>query len=74
MTVFESLVKECMEEASIEADIVRKHTRAVGSISYFFRYDASHHEIKRQFIAVLPELPKVGYNQKLSELQSITQA
>jgi hypothetical protein len=46
MSVFESLVKECMEEASIEADIVRKHTRAVGSISYFFRYEASHLEIK----------------------------
>ncbi|KAF9556827.1 nudix hydrolase 20 [Agrocybe pediades] len=37
MPIFESLVKECMEEASIEADIVRKHTRAVGSISYFYR-------------------------------------
>ena len=68
MTVFESLVKECMEEASIEADIVRKHTRAVGSISYFFRYEVSHLEIKRQLIAVLLELPKVGYNQRFSEL------
>ena len=68
MTVFESLVKECMEEASIEADIVRKHTRAVGSISYFFRYQVSHLEIKRQLIAVLLELPKVGYNQRFSEL------
>ncbi|CAA7266276.1 unnamed protein product [Cyclocybe aegerita] len=37
MSMFESLVKECMEEASIEPDVVRKHTRAVGSISYFFR-------------------------------------
>lgn len=68
MTVFESLIKECMEEASIEADIVRKHTRAVGSISYFFRYQVSHLEIKRQLIAVLLELPKVGYNQRFSEL------
>ena len=68
MTVFESLVKECMEEASIEADIVRKHTRAVGSISYFFRYQVSHLEIKCQLIAVLLELPKVGYNQRFSEL------
>ncbi|KAG5220443.1 nudix hydrolase [Salix suchowensis] len=36
--VFESLVKESMEEASLEEDLVRQHARAVGSISYFFRY------------------------------------
>lgn len=34
---FESLVKESMEEASIAEDIVRKHVKSVGSISYFFR-------------------------------------
>ncbi|PPQ71242.1 hypothetical protein CVT26_010984 [Gymnopilus dilepis] len=37
MPMFESLVKECMEEASIGPEIVRKYTRATGSISYFFR-------------------------------------
>ncbi|KAF5325068.1 hypothetical protein D9619_009890 [Psilocybe cf. subviscida] len=37
MPAFESLVKECLEEASIEADVIRKHTHCVGSISYFFR-------------------------------------
>ncbi|KAF9484087.1 nudix hydrolase 20 [Pholiota conissans] len=37
MSVFECLVKECMEEASIEADVVTKHSRAVSSISYFYR-------------------------------------
>jgi len=37
MPVFESLVKECMEEASLDAEIIRKHTKAVGSISYFIR-------------------------------------
>ncbi|KIK68250.1 hypothetical protein GYMLUDRAFT_154038 [Collybiopsis luxurians FD-317 M1] len=37
MAIFESLVKECMEEASISAEIVRKHARSAGSISYFFR-------------------------------------
>ncbi|KAF9497500.1 nudix hydrolase 20 [Pleurotus eryngii] len=37
--VFESLVKESMEEASLEEDLVRQHARAVGSISYFFRTD-----------------------------------
>lgn len=39
MSIFESLVKECMEEASIESDIIREHTRAVGAISYFYRYE-----------------------------------
>ena len=38
MSIFESLVKECMEEASLEDSLVRAHTRAVGSISYFYRY------------------------------------
>ncbi|GJE93476.1 nudix hydrolase domain-containing protein [Phanerochaete sordida] len=33
---FESLVKESMEEASLAEDIVRKHAKSVGSISYFF--------------------------------------
>ncbi|KAF9030305.1 hypothetical protein BDZ89DRAFT_1132420 [Hymenopellis radicata] len=37
MTPFESLVKECMEEASIEEDIARKHVRSSGAVSYFFR-------------------------------------
>jgi 8-oxo-dGTP pyrophosphatase MutT (NUDIX family) len=37
MPIFESLVKECMEEANIGPDIVRKYARAAGSISYFFR-------------------------------------
>lgn len=37
MPIFESLVKECMEEANIGSDIVHKYARAAGSISYFFR-------------------------------------
>jgi len=37
MGMFESLVKECMEEASIEEDVVRTHARAVGAISYFYK-------------------------------------
>ncbi|KAJ7119714.1 NUDIX hydrolase domain-like protein [Mycena epipterygia] len=37
MPIFEALVKECMEEASLCEDLVRAHTRAVGCISYFFR-------------------------------------
>lgn len=37
MGTLESLVKESMEEASIEEEIIRKYARAVGSISYFYR-------------------------------------
>lgn len=37
VSVFENLVKESMEEASIEEDIVRKHAKCAGSISYFYQ-------------------------------------
>jgi len=37
MGVLESLVKECMEEASLDEELVRKYARSVGAISYFFR-------------------------------------
>ncbi|CAL1709955.1 unnamed protein product [Somion occarium] len=38
--IFESVVKEAMEEASIPEYIVRKHAKATGVISYFYRTDA----------------------------------
>ncbi|TBU63613.1 nudix hydrolase 20 [Dichomitus squalens] len=37
MKVFDCVVKESMEEASIPADVVRRHAKAAGSVSYFFR-------------------------------------
>lgn len=37
MPPFEALVKESMEEASLAEDLVRKHARAVGALSYFFQ-------------------------------------
>ncbi|KAJ6545425.1 NUDIX hydrolase domain-like protein [Mycena capillaripes] len=37
MPIFEALVKECMEEASLNEELARKHVRPVGCISYFFR-------------------------------------
>jgi hypothetical protein len=40
MGMFESLVKESMEEASLEEDVVRKHAKAVGVVSYFYRTSA----------------------------------
>jgi len=35
--IFESLIKESMEEASIDGDIIKAYAKAVGSISYFHR-------------------------------------
>jgi hypothetical protein len=35
--MFESIIKESMEEASIAEEVVRKHARSAGSISYYFR-------------------------------------
>ncbi|KIY49834.1 nudix hydrolase 20 [Fistulina hepatica ATCC 64428] len=37
MSFFEALVKESSEDASLEDDIVRKHARCAGVISYFIR-------------------------------------
>ncbi|KAL1675697.1 NUDIX hydrolase domain-like protein [Schizophyllum commune] len=37
MSAWDSLVKECMEEASIDADVVNRHCRCTGAISYFYR-------------------------------------
>jgi hypothetical protein len=37
MLVFESLVKESMEEASLAVDFVRENAKAVGCVSYFMR-------------------------------------
>ncbi|KAJ3520121.1 hypothetical protein NMY22_g12887 [Coprinellus aureogranulatus] len=37
MSPFESLVKECMEEASLPDDLVRDRIKATGAVSYFFR-------------------------------------
>ena len=36
MSPFEAIVKESMEEASLPEDLVRKHIRAVGAVSYFY--------------------------------------
>ena len=41
MSAWDSLVKECMEEASIDAEVVNRHCRSTGAISYFYRCIAS---------------------------------
>lgn len=33
----EALIKECMEEASLPEDFVRRHLKSIGSLSYFFQ-------------------------------------
>ncbi|KAF8719034.1 hypothetical protein AX14_011536 [Amanita brunnescens Koide BX004] len=50
LSAFEALVKECMEEASIAAEVVRKHVLAVGAISYFFRTPAGWLQPEVQFV------------------------
>ncbi|KAJ7495346.1 nudix hydrolase 20 [Mycena latifolia] len=37
MPVLEALIKECMEEASLDEDLVRAHIRSVGCVSYLHR-------------------------------------
>lgn len=37
ISVYECIVKESMEEASIPEDLVRKYARAIGCVSYFYR-------------------------------------
>jgi hypothetical protein len=37
MGMFETLVKESMEEASFEESIIRKYARATGMVHYFYR-------------------------------------
>lgn len=37
VSVFENLVKESLEEASIEENIVRKYAKCAGSISYYYQ-------------------------------------
>ncbi|KAG9103391.1 hypothetical protein FRC06_011134 [Ceratobasidium sp. 370] len=37
MTSFESMIKECEEEASLSEDVSRKLLRTVGAVSYFFQ-------------------------------------
>ncbi|KAF8635605.1 hypothetical protein AX15_000245 [Amanita polypyramis BW_CC] len=50
MSTFETMVKECMEEASIAAHVVQKYARAVGAVSYFFRTPAGWLQPEVQFV------------------------
>ena len=37
MSPTEALIKECMEEASLPEDVVRKYIKPVGAVSYFYQ-------------------------------------
>ncbi|KAF9556824.1 nudix hydrolase 20 [Agrocybe pediades] len=56
MPIFECLVKECIEEANLDPDIIRKYARAVGSVSYFSRAASGwlQPEVEYTFDIVIP--------------------
>ncbi|THH00285.1 hypothetical protein EW026_g2208 [Hermanssonia centrifuga] len=64
--VFESLIKEAMEEASIPEEAIREHAKAVGSVSYFFWCVNSHYILARSVAHKSYETVRrmVGCNQK----------
>jgi hypothetical protein len=71
MTPLESIIKECMEEASLPDDIVTPLIRPTGAVSYYYQY-------LPWFLSTLvcdlnPPLgpPKGGYNLKSSRFLSI---
>jgi hypothetical protein len=55
--MFESVVKEAMEEASLSEDIVRAHARCAGVISYFFRTSSGwlQPEVEYIYDIVIPQ-------------------
>ncbi|KAF8654798.1 hypothetical protein AX16_003367 [Volvariella volvacea WC 439] len=57
MSAYESLVKECMEEASIPDALARKYIRCVGAVSYFFRTSAGwlQPEIEYIYDVIIPD-------------------
>ena len=50
----ETLIKESMEEASLEEDLVRKHARAVGVVSYFFRTSTGWLQPEVEYVPDVP--------------------
>ncbi|CAE6402293.1 unnamed protein product [Rhizoctonia solani] len=56
MSPFESMVKECEEEASLAKDVARKHLKSVGAVSYFFQNSQGnlHPEVKYVYDMLCP--------------------
>ncbi|THV02176.1 nudix hydrolase 20 [Dendrothele bispora CBS 962.96] len=54
MGMFDSLVKECMEEASIEEHVVNAHARGAGVISYFYKTTAGWLQPEIEYVYDMP--------------------
>ena len=52
-SVFDTVVRECAEEASLAEDVVRPRVKATGAISYFHRTSAGWHQPEMQCVCVL---------------------
>ncbi|TFK52927.1 hypothetical protein OE88DRAFT_1627202 [Heliocybe sulcata] len=65
LSVWTSLVKESMEEASIDADVVKAHARPTGAISYFFaRTSAGWLQPEVEFVYELRVPPSVKESER----------
>lgn len=49
LTPFETLVKECQEEASLDASFVEKHARAAGAVSYIRKSETGYIQPEIQY-------------------------
>ncbi|KAK8845386.1 hypothetical protein IAR55_006099 [Kwoniella newhampshirensis] len=57
MTPFDSIIKECDEEASLPGDLVRKHIKATGVMSYFYITEDGYLQPEVEYIYDLPLPP-----------------
>ncbi|WWD22331.1 hypothetical protein CI109_106822 [Kwoniella shandongensis] len=57
MTPLETIVKECDEEANLPEDLVRKHVKATGVLSYFYVTDDGYLQPEVEYIYDLPLPP-----------------
>lgn len=50
LTPFESLVKECEEEASLDPSVVQAHAKPCGAVSYYFRTEKGYLQPEVQYV------------------------
>jgi len=55
----EALIKECMEEASLPEDFVRKYVKPVGCVSYFYRTHSGRLQPEFQYVYDLEVPPGI---------------
>ncbi|CEL53332.1 putative protein YJR142W OS=Saccharomyces cerevisiae (strain ATCC 204508 / S288c) GN=YJR142W PE=1 SV=1 [Rhizoctonia solani AG-1 IB] len=63
MSPFESMIKECEEEAGIAKDIARKHLKSAGAVSYYFQNSQGnlHPEVKYVYDMLCPSANDPAY-------------